>query len=556
MSYIKKHIEAAAFFIVLFFIIAMIIVVNSYENYDTGFYKGFEIEKLTNGWTMKDSTGQSRKTSLPINVNVSDDVIVEIERVLPDEIDLNTSICFRTSHARVAVLIEDEIIYDYAWDGDIPLGESPGGLWNIVELKPEYAGKVITIKAYSPYSNYNGMFRSVIYGSKNNIILYILNETFWMFFFSCIPLVLGVLLLFIALFSNKDISGKPFLYIGIFMLIVGIWEMTESGYLQFKNGHMFTMQILNLLTFGFIPLSAVMALRYTNMLKYHYNKLFWSNVAAFCVYLLSQLVGIADMTSIMWIIHIMVIVDSVFVFIDTKKYCEEMEENGRFWFITMTYAFVFVSIVIDIYRVYIYPDSYNGYVTRIAIVIFILLMGINIIYASMALQRSNVERETIISMAYTDNLTGINNRRCFEEDTEKLVDAKKNFTVVAIDMNNLKMINDELGHKFGDEALIKVAEALKMFEKFGEKCYRMGGDEFEVICTHMTGEEIDNLCEKINAELGKTEYFPGKPLSMAYGYFRFSANMDKEINKVLAQADKKMYEKKAKMKAMGYATRD
>lgn len=556
MSFIKKNIEAVAFFIVLFFIAAMIIVVNSYDSYDTGFYKDFEIEKLTNGWTLKDSNGKSIKTSLPININIADDVIAEIEHVLPDEIDDDAAICFRTSHAVVAVLIDNEIVYEYAWEGDIPLGASPGGLWNIVELKPEYAGKTLTIKSYSPYSNYNGMFRSVMYGSKSNIILYLLKETFWMFFFSCIPLVLGILLLFIALFAKRGISSKPFLYIGIFMVIVGIWEITESGYMQFKNGHMFTMQILNLLTFGFIPLSAVMALRYTNMIKYHYNKLFWSNVAVFCVYLLSQLLGVADMTSILWIIHITVLADAIFVFLDTKRYCEEREENGRFWFITVTYAFVFVAVIIDIYRVYIYPDSYNGYVTRIAIVIFILFMGINIIYASMALQRSNVERETIISMAYTDNLTGINNRRCFEEDTEKLVDGKKNFTVVAIDMNNLKMINDELGHKFGDEALIKVAEGLKMFEKFGEKCYRMGGDEFEVICTHMNGEEIENLCEKINDELGKTEYFPGKPLSMAYGYFRFSANMDKEINKVLAQADKKMYEKKAKMKAMGYATRD
>ena len=123
-------------------------------------------------------------------------------------------------------------------------------------------------------------------------------------------------------------------------------------------------------------------------------------------------------------------------------------------------------------------------------------------------------------------------------------------------MNNLKKINDELGHKFGDEALIKVANGLKKFEKYGEKCYRMGGDEFEVLCTHLGSEKIEEVFQEINAELGKTEFFPGMPLTVAYGYFRFSATTDKEINKVLAQADKKMYEKKMQMKAMGVATRD
>lgn len=559
MSFIKKNIKAVMFFSTLAFIICMLIVVHSYDKEDNAsFYKNYNIEELTNGWTVTKSTGETQKVSLPFDFTMNDGIkeSISIMRNLPEEMGDTDTICFRTSHSRVAVFVGTEMVYDFAWDTDIPLGESPGSIWNVVELKPEYAGKTLTIYTKSSYSEYNGLFRSVMYGSRADIMLYLLDTTSWMFILSNIPLVLGLILIAISFFAWKFISSKPFVYVGIFLTAVGIWEITESGYIQFIDGNAFTIQILNFLVFAFIPLTAIMALKYTNLLKYHFEKLLYINVGVFFAFVLAQFVGLSDMQSSLWIIHITMVVDSIYVYIDAKKYYEEIDEKGHYIFTVMTYSVILVSVLIDIYRFYVFPESYNGEITRYGIIIFILLMSINIIFASLAVQRSNVEKETIINMAYTDNLTGINNRRCFEEDTEKLVDSKTNFTVVAVDMNNLKMINDELGHKFGDEALIKVANGLKRFEEFGEKCYRMGGDEFEVICTKMTGEQIDSLCSEINAELGKTEYFPGKPLSMAYGYFRFSANMDKEVNKVLAQADKKMYEKKAKMKAMGYATRD
>lgn len=91
----------------------------------------------------------------------------------------------------------------------------------------------------------------------------------------------------------------------------------------------------------------------------------------------------------------------------------------------ITYNIVFFAMIIDIYRIYVYPDSYNGYATRIAMVLFIVFMAVSIVQRSLAAERKNIERETIINMAYTDILTGIKNRRCFEEDAEKLADAKR-----------------------------------------------------------------------------------------------------------------------------------
>lgn len=554
-GFFKKNIESILFFgliIVSFFIVML---AKPYDGNSDGFERYMNVQTLTNGWTFYDGKNE-QKVSLPVRMNSdSQGDGTSISAALPEKVEDDYAICFRTSHSRVQVLIDGVEVYQYRWTDEVPLGSSPGSLWNIVDLSPKYSGKTITIKTDSPYDMYEGLFRTVTYGDKTSIIMYLQKETRIMLILSCIPIVLGIILIIAAFFAGKEFSKRPFAYVGIFLAVVGIWETTETGYLQFLKFDMYTVQIVNLLTFGFIPLLVIMALKYTNLLKYYFKRLFYINVIIYAVYVALQLLEISDMYQTLWLIHLSMVIDSIFIFWDTKRYYDEQEDKSSFICIMITYSIVFFAIIIDIYRMYVYPDSYNGYATRIAMVLFIVFMAVSIVQRSLAAERKNIERETMINMAYTDILTGIKNRRCFEEDAEKLADAKKSFNIVAIDMNNLKMINDELGHKFGDEALIKVANALRIFENYGEECYRMGGDEFEVICKKMDIDDIDRVCEQINKKLARTEYFPGIPLSIAYGSFRFSANMDTEVNKVMARADKKMYEKKQQMKEMGYATR-
>ncbi len=554
-GFFKKNIESILFFgliIVSFFIVML---AKPYDGNSDGFERYMNVQTLTNGWTFYDGKNE-QKVSLPVRMNSdSQGDGTSISAALPEKVEDDYAICFRTSHSRVQVLIDGVEVYQYRWTDEVPLGSSPGSLWNIVDLSPKYSGKTITIKTDSPYDMYEGLFRTVTYGDKTSIIMYLQKETRIMLILSCIPIVLGIILIIAAFFAGKEFSKRPFAYVGIFLTVVGIWETTETGYLQFLKFDMYTVQIVNLLTFGFIPLLVIMALKYTNFLKYYFKRLFYINVIIYAVYVALQLLEISDMHQTLWLIQLSMVIDSIFIFWDTKRYYDKQEDKGSFIYIMITYSMVFFAIIIDLYRIYIYPDSYNGYATRIAMVLFIVLMAVIIVQRSLAAERKNIERETMINMAYTDILTGIKNRRCFEEDAEKLADAKKSFNIVAIDMNNLKMINDELGHKFGDEALIKVANALRIFENYGEECYRMGGDEFEVICKKMDIDDIDRVCEQINKKLARTEYFPGIPLSIAYGSFRFSANMDTEVNKVMARADKKMYEKKQQMKEMGYATR-
>ncbi|MEM0201057.1 MAG: GGDEF domain-containing protein [Candidatus Micrarchaeaceae archaeon] len=101
-------------------------------------------------------------------------------------------------------------------------------------------------------------------------------------------------------------------------------------------------------------------------------------------------------------------------------------------------------------------------------------------------------------ISLTDELTGLGNRKAYEEDTQrifswylrKLEECKKNVTnmpinigLVVIDGNGLKKINDTLNHKFGDQAICRIATAIKVTKRMEDYAYRKGNgaDEFVVI---------------------------------------------------------------------------
>ena len=103
-----------------------------------------------------------------------------------------------------------------------------------------------------------------------------------------------------------------------------------------------------------------------------------------------------------------------------------------------------------------------------------------------------------------DPLTRLLNRQSYYFDSDK------NFgiitSVITIDMNGLKEINDSKGHVAGDVALKTIAECFWNAAQRKQRVYRIGGDEFVVLCTNASEEEVKALIERIRQEVAKTPY--------------------------------------------------
>ncbi|WP_027203355.1 GGDEF domain-containing protein [Butyrivibrio fibrisolvens] len=105
-------------------------------------------------------------------------------------------------------------------------------------------------------------------------------------------------------------------------------------------------------------------------------------------------------------------------------------------------------------------------------------------------------------------------------------------------MNELKGINDTLGHAEGDKALVQIGTVLKKTSFHGTLIYRMGGDEFTVICTDSDKNDIEKIVKNIEHEMNKTPY----TCSIGYACQDGGKTLD-ELNR---EADKRMYDNKQK----------
>jgi diguanylate cyclase (GGDEF)-like protein len=153
-------------------------------------------------------------------------------------------------------------------------------------------------------------------------------------------------------------------------------------------------------------------------------------------------------------------------------------------------------------------------------------------------------------LAYTDLMTGCDNRMAFEHrmrECNEICDRGGSVTLMVFDVNNLKTVNDTLGHDFGDQYLINTAHTLQ--EHLGKKqaLYRIGGDEFAALLVNASEENAQNVCGAVRNETRKM--IKGQPFSCAYGFAAFTPGIDNSMRDVFGRADRAMYDEKKRQKA-------
>jgi len=127
-------------------------------------------------------------------------------------------------------------------------------------------------------------------------------------------------------------------------------------------------------------------------------------------------------------------------------------------------------------------------------------------------------RKEIEYISYHDHLTGLYNRRFFEEETSRL-DTARNMpiSVIYADVNGLKRINDEFGHEDGDKLLTETARVLKEFCRDEDIIARLGGDEFGILLPSTSSEKAKAIIKRIGQAIDEVQLETG-PLSVAMGW--------------------------------------
>lgn len=157
-------------------------------------------------------------------------------------------------------------------------------------------------------------------------------------------------------------------------------------------------------------------------------------------------------------------------------------------------------------------------------------------------------------LSETDELTSLKNRRAFnsalEAETRKAARYNRPFSILMLDLDDLKTANDEFGHAVGDKLIITIAQVVQESLRKTDVLARYGGDEFVAILTETPEDKAIEVAERIRASVENTSFSAdGKRISstISIGVSCFSRDADKE-DEIMALADKKLYESKRKGK--------
>lgn len=162
----------------------------------------------------------------------------------------------------------------------------------------------------------------------------------------------------------------------------------------------------------------------------------------------------------------------------------------------------------------------------------------------------------VSKLAYCDGLTGIGNRTAYLEALDAYKNSSKesnHLGIVYLDVNNLKRVNDNLGHEYGDKLILTAAQIIEASFGFYGTTYRIGGDEF---CVLITDDNIKTeyeravvvfrqLIEEENKS-GNNEY----DIQIAHGFSVCHDTAADKVEDAIAKADSAMYQNKAFLKGI------
>ena len=185
-----------------------------------------------------------------------------------------------------------------------------------------------------------------------------------------------------------------------------------------------------------------------------------------------------------------------------------------------------------------------------------ILCAIVLVVMLLAMRYGRRREEILRAASLADELTGLLNRRAFEEDKLTMQQGRtpSDLVCVAVDVNGLKIVNDTLGHAAGDELIRGAAACLKSCIGSYGNVYRTGGDEFFALL-RMSAEEEAGLYDRMSSAAGVQDVGEGVRLTMSCGLASRREHPEESVSELCRIADKRMYDDKVRYYERTGATR-
>ena len=163
------------------------------------------------------------------------------------------------------------------------------------------------------------------------------------------------------------------------------------------------------------------------------------------------------------------------------------------------------------------------------------------------MRRLNTLNRRLQQLSVTDALTGLFNRTglsaSFPLDLERAQRYGRPLSVVLLDLDHFKSVNDEFGHLIGDQVLVEFANLIRATARQVDAVYRWGGEEFLIICPETPPDQVKNLTERILEGVREHRFPTQRPMTVSAGIANLSAG--DTMTSLTQRADEALYQAKA-----------
>lgn len=157
-----------------------------------------------------------------------------------------------------------------------------------------------------------------------------------------------------------------------------------------------------------------------------------------------------------------------------------------------------------------------------------------------SLNKTNQKIRNLKNQAETDSLTGLANRRALNEVLASISQEKRQYSILSIDIDYFKKVNDTFGHDIGDEVLKQTSSTLKEFCRDRDLVCRVGGEEFLLLLPETEISEAKNIAERIRTTIEHSEFTKNIKITVSIGAAQFDESNTNAQN-IIKLADERLY---------------
>ena len=480
---------------------------------------------------------------------------VAMTHSLSDSDTQGRDLCFKTTNANVRILYDGKVSYEYKYTSQTPLyGKSYGMRLNMADIPDDVSS--VTLELEPLYENV-AVGISLITIEDSGFYLNDLYQRELPGFAMCVLLFLyGAMMLGIGIMNmiSSERNNIDFFSLGAFSVLIAIYSVNEAFVLQLFTERPDIVRFCAaaaLMFISYFPVSFVASVTHQR------NTVFLPILFAYCtlnfiVTVVLSLLGVSDVALMLTFSHIAIAAAVFMTFYLMRRAIRKKTNDKRLLQTIVTgMSCAMTGAGIDLARYLLVKNRVfgNSFFTRAGVFTLVMIMGIYLMRERTRLAVEKERSKLMETLAYTDGLTGLNNRLAFHQKESEIREGQLGCTVIQLDINDLKKVNDIYGHAEGDRHIIGAVDIIReCFSDIGS-CYRTGGDEFIVIAQNCDEPAVTAALAAL--ETKSAEYneknAPPVPMQIAYGYARYAAKSDK-LEAAEQLADKRMYEKKKQMK--------